>query len=105
MKPRKYSEFYKKDSYRQAVEYAIEKGNNVLPEGEKIPYWTPYRLRNSAATVIEEEHGLDKAQAQLAHKSADMTRRYSKAQLRMREKLARSRKNPFAPEPPETAEE
>ena len=85
-------EFYDKDSYRRAVKYGIEKGNR---HGKKIPHWTPYLLRNSAATEIELEHGLDEAQAQLGHTTADMTRRYSKAQLRTREKLARERRNPF----------
>ena len=86
-------EFYDKDSYRRAVEYGIAKGNR---HEVKIPHWTPYLLRNSAATAIELEHGLDKAQAQLGHTSADMTKRYSKAQLKQREKLARERRNPFA---------
>ena|GEM_PF-510608 len=95
-KPSYYSEFYNMGSYRSALEYAINKGNKVLPEGEQIPHWFPYLLRNAAATDIELKHGLDQAQAQLGHKSANMTRRYSKAQLRMREKLAREQENPFA---------
>jgi integrase len=91
----RYAEFYNRISYRQAVEYAIAKGNKVLPEDQKIPHWTVYALRNSAATNLEAEIGLDEAQAQLGHTSANMTRRYSKAQLRIREKLARDRQNPF----------
>ena len=47
------------NSYRQAIDYAIKKGNRQLPDGEKIPHWFPYLLRNSAATAIELEHGLD----------------------------------------------
>ena len=43
-------EFYNRDSYRRAVEYAIAKGNR---HGQNIPHWTPYLLRNSAATTIE----------------------------------------------------
>ena len=86
-------EFYDKDSYRRAVDYAIKKGNR---HGQCIPLWTPYSLRNSAATAIELEYDLDKAQAQLGHTTADMTRRYSKAQLKQRERLAQERKNPFA---------
>jgi len=95
--PARYSEFYNRHSYRQAIEHAINKGNKTLPENEKIPLWTPYRLRNSAATATELEIGLDESQALLAHKTANMTRRYSKAQLRIREKLARNRQqhNPF----------
>ena len=91
----KKNEFYTSQSYRTAVERAIQKGNKVLPDNEKIPHWTPYQLRHATATVIELEDGLDAAQAQLGHKTANMTKRYSKAQLKTREKLARNRKNPF----------
>jgi integrase len=94
-KPSYYAEFYNRDSYRNAVEHAITKGNKVLPEDQKIPHWTPYLLRHSAATDIEAEIGLDEAQAQLGHKTANMTRRYSKAQLKIRETLAKDRRNPF----------
>ena len=94
-KPSYYAEFYNRDSYRQAIDYAIKKGNRQLPDGDKIPHWFPYLLRNSAATDIEMRHGLDEAQAQLGHTSANMTKRYSKAQLKQREKLAHSRVNPF----------
>ena len=85
-------EFYDRSSYRKAVIYAIQKGNR---HGVKIPHWSPYLLRNSAATAIELEHGLDEAQAQLGHTTADMTKRYSAAQLKQREKLALVRVNPF----------
>ena len=84
--------FYDHSGYRRAVLYAIEKANR---HGVEIPHWSPYLLRNSTATAIELEHGLDEAQAQLGHTSANMTKRYSKAQLRQREKLARNRRNPF----------
>ena len=78
------------------MKYAIEKANR---HGVKVPHWSPYALRRSAATDIEAKIGLDEAQAQLGHTSADMTRRYSKAQLQIREKLARDRQNPFESEP------
>ena len=98
--PKQYKETYDENSYRKAIEYGIIRGNKVLPEEEKIPHWFPYLLRHSAATMTELEIGLDESQALLAHKTADMTRRYSKAQLRIREKLARDRQNPFD-NPPE----
>jgi len=91
-KPSCYAKFYNRNSYRQAIEHAIAKGRKA---GQEIPKWTPYLLRNSAATAIESEIGLDEAQSQLGHKTADMTRRYSKAQLRIREALAHNRQNPF----------
>jgi len=94
-RPRQPGEFYNRNSYRVAILNAIKKGNKVLPEDQRIPHWSPYLLRNAAATAIELEHGLDEAQAQLGHTSANMTKRYSKAQLRQREKLAHSRVSPF----------
>ena len=90
-------EFYNPHSYRTAVLHAIRKGNKALPDEQKIPHWFPYLLRNSCATRIEEDFGLDESQAQLAHRTADMTRRYSRAQLRIRERVARKQQaNPFA---------
>ena len=89
-------EFYDKDSYRKAFLHGIKRVNLDLPEGEKVPHWTPYQLRHAAATAIEKRNGLDEAQAQLGHTTADMTKRYSHAQLVTREKLARERINPFA---------
>ena len=93
--PAKYSEFYNKDSYRQAVEYAIQKGNKTLPEGEQIPYWTPYQIRHTAATVMELEVGFDEAQTLLDHERPDSTARYTHARLKKLKELARKRRNPF----------
>ena len=86
---------YNRDSYLQAIEHAIEKGNKVLSPDQQIPNWVPYQIRHTAATAMELEVGLDESQALLAHKSANMTRRYSKAQLAKREKLAMDRRNPL----------
>ena len=94
-KPSRYSEFYSKYSYRQAIEHAIEKGNKVLPDDEKIPHWTPYQLRHSASTATELEYSDEDAQALLGHKTVNMTKRYTHSQLERREKLARNRSNPF----------
>ena len=88
-------EFYDRISFRNAVKYAIEKANR---HGVKVLHWSPYLLRNSNATMVELEHGLDAAQAQLGHVSANTTRRYSKAQLKIREALATNRRNPFGSE-------
>lgn len=94
-KPSRYSEFYNRDSYRQAIEHAIAKGNRQLPEDERIPQWYPYLLRNSAATATELEHCDEDAQALLGHRHVNMTKRYSKTQLKRREALAQNRHNPF----------
>ena len=95
-KPRPIAEFYNRASYRRAIQYGIEAVNRKLPDGEKVPQWTPYRIRNRVATEIETKVGLDAAQAQLGHTTANMTKRYSDAQLAIRERLALERENPFA---------
>jgi integrase len=95
-KPSRYREFYNKDSYRLAVKYAIVKGNKVLPDDEKIPHWTPYQLRHSAATAMENESGLDEAQTLLDHSSANTTKRYTHGRLQKLKELARNRKDIFA---------
>jgi integrase len=89
-------EFYDKNSYRKAIEHAIRKGNNTLPVEEKIPNWTPYQLRHSAGKKKKKTLGLDKAQALLGHKTANVTKRYAHAQLAIAESMARNRHNPFA---------
>jgi len=94
-KPSRYSEFYNRDSYRRAVSHAITSANKQLSDDHQIPHWFPYQLRHTAATETEESVGLDEAQAQLGHRTAQITRRYSKAQLKIREGLARNRRNPF----------
>ena len=94
-KPSRWNEFYNRDSYRQAIQHAIDKGNRTLSDDEKIPRWYPYALRHTAATIVETEVGLDQASALLGHRTPQITRRYSKAQLSVRESLARNRRNPF----------
>jgi len=91
-------EFYDHSSYRKAIEHAIRKGNKILPEGQKIPHWTPYQIRHAAGTEAEKTERLDKAQALLGHRTANTTKRYAHGQLAIAESMARNRRNPFAPE-------
>ena len=97
-KPSRYSEFYNRDSYRNAIQHAITKGNKTLPEDQQIPHWFPYLLRNSAATATELEYSDEDAQALLGHTNVNMTKRYSKTLLKRRERMARDRRNPFETE-------
>ena len=97
-KPSRQNEFYDKFSYRQAIEHAIKKGNKVLPEEKQIPHWFPYQLRHTAGTEAEKIGGLDKAQALLGHRTANVTKRYAHGQLEIAESMARDRKNPFGME-------
>ena len=96
--PSPYSEFYNKDSYLRAIRYAIEKANKVLPECERIPSWTPYQVRHTAATVLEQESDIEDAQILLDHESINTTKRYTKRRLEKSKQLARTRKNPFLSE-------
>jgi integrase len=96
--PREYKEFYTQPAYRQAIEYAIAKGNRQLPSDEQIPHWYPYQLRHSASTATELAHSDEDAQALLGHRTVNMTKRYTHTQLARREALARNRKNPFESE-------
>ena len=101
LKPPTYQEFYNKDSYRQAVEYAIQKGNKILPEEEKIPHWTPYQLRHAASSAMEVEVGFDESQALLDHTTPNTTARYNHRRLEKQKELARNRRNPFGTEEPD----
>jgi integrase len=103
-KPRSIAEFYNKDTYRQAVEYAINKANKTLPEAEQIPYWTPYRIRHQAATAIEIEENIDASMVLLDHASINTTRRYAHGRLEKQKELARNRQNPFETEGDESIE-
>ena len=91
----KIGDFYDMNSYRKAIEHAIRKANKNRPVCEKIPNWTPYQLRHAAGTATEKAEGLDKAQALLGHKTANVTKRYAHGQLVIAEEMARKRVNPF----------
>ena len=95
VKPVQYAEFYDANSYRKAVGFAITAANKV---GENVPHWTPYQLRHGAGTRAETEHGLDGAQALLAHTSAQMTKRYAHGRQVVAKNMARNRHNPFESE-------
>ena len=94
--PKEYKEFYDKNSYYQAIKYAIEKANRHLQNGEKpIPAWYPYNLRHSAGTEVSRTEGKEKAQHLLVHASSQQTDTYDNSGLEVREELARRRVNPF----------
>ena len=102
---RQYAEFYNKDSYRQAVEYAINRGNKVLPEDQQIPHWMPYQMRHTSATAMELAEGLEASQVLLDHASANTTKRYAHGRLEKQKVLARNRQNPFAVDGGESGQE
>jgi len=99
--PQVFSETYNEKSYYKAIRRAIKVGNKTLPSDKQISPWYPYLVRHSTATYVEETQGLDEAQATLGHTSANMTRRYSKAQQAIQKRVALKQTNPFV----ETEEE
>jgi len=94
---RRVGDFYNKDSYRTAVLRAIEKANRQLPESERIPRWTPYELRHSAASAISVELEGEAATSQLGHMSQTTTAIYLHREVEKLTKLAVQREshNPF----------
>jgi integrase len=70
---------YTVDSYRQAIEYGIEKANREAERSESptIPHWHPNQLRHNAATRLRREFGLDVARAVLGHSSPVVTEVYA----------------------------
>ena len=49
---------YNKDSYKTAIERAIQRANRSLPPEQQIPHWTPHQLRHAALAAIELEKGI-----------------------------------------------
>jgi integrase len=91
----RYGNRWTKDAYRTAVLRAIERANRQLPEGKKIPHWSPYSLRHTFATIAKKEVGLDKTGAVMGHTSTDMTERYAHRELELAKEAVRAQKNPF----------
>ena len=79
-------EKYNADSYRQAIQYGIDKANAEAKRRSReagldvptpIPHWHPNQLRHSAATRFRREFGLDVARAVLGHSSPVVTEVYA----------------------------
>ena len=94
-KPKRKRTPYNADSFNRAIKYAIESANKHLPDGEKIPLWTPYQLRHSAVTNIALAHGLDTARATVGQKSLAIAQGYnhSDTQIAINQAVLRSRES------------
>jgi len=92
-------EFYNKNSYKQAIEYAVTKVNKTLPPEQQIPLWTPYQLRHLAGSKMRLEQGVDATQTFLGHASPDTQKHYTHLQVEAMKKLkreTRGQRNPLA---------
>lgn len=78
---RVYSPCYSKDGYVQAVKRACRKA-------KLASYWTPNRLRHSAATKIRDKFGLEAAQVALGHTNAKVTEVYAERNSALARRVA-----------------
>lgn len=72
---KKPGDFYDRNAYYRAIQYAIRKGRKA---GELIPNWHPNQIRHTVATLIEEAAGADAARALLGHRTIRTTQIYVK---------------------------
>lgn len=65
---------YDRNSYRQAVVYAIKRARTA---GEDVPHWYPYMLRHTRLTEVQEQYGWEDAAAVAGHESINTTKQYA----------------------------
>ena len=85
---------YDRDSYRRAVKYAITKTRKIIRDSggnadKELPYWTPYRLRHTAATKVRQEFGYESAGAALGHTKMSATAIYAERNQGLADQAAR----------------
>lgn len=86
----RYNDHYDSNSYRQAIERAIERVNEERAE-KKLPLieeWTPHQIRHAHATTVRAKYGLEAAQVALGHESMDITQVYAEKNLELARKIA-----------------
>ncbi len=86
---RRYNKMYSSGSYAYAVRRAIERVNKDRDEKDKIPHWSPHRLRHSKGTAVRNAHGIEAEQAMLGHSSLKASEIYSAARLDLAKRIAR----------------
>jgi integrase len=78
-------ERYDVPSYRQAIEYAIQRARKT---GLEVKHWHPNQLRHAKATKLRKQHGLEAAQVILGHAKADVTQMYAEKNLALAKEIA-----------------
>ena len=90
---RKVNDFYTTESYGKSIKQSIQTANKRLPDGEKIPHWTPYQLRHAAVTeIIKSTGSVDIARAVAGQKSLTVTMGYNHADEQIALEQAKKRK-------------
>ncbi|MBN1125484.1 MAG: tyrosine-type recombinase/integrase [Sedimentisphaerales bacterium] len=91
---------FNKDSYRRAIQYAVNAANRDIRKKAKeqgvekpvlVPHWTPHQLRHAAATRIRKEYDLETAKAVLGQKRIQTTEIYAEQDLSRAVEVARKR--------------
>jgi integrase len=88
---RKNREHYDSKPYALSIKRAVIIANKSLPEGQKIPHWTPYQLRHAAITEITLRHGLDAARAVAGQRTINVTQHYNHADRTKAIEMAKTR--------------
>ena len=85
-------EAYDAGSFGRAVQRGIARANvaRVAKGLDPVPRWHVYKLRNSAATCIRAEHGIEAVRTLLGHASATVTEVYAEADPLAAAKVAES---------------
>lgn len=95
------TDHYEPKCYRNAILYAIKKGNAQLAaeaeakgvtEWERIPHWFPYQIRHTTATLVRKEFGdkgRETAKAVLGHKTLSVTDNYAEIDMELAVAAAR----------------
>lgn len=84
---RRYREKYDVEGYCTAVVRAIDRANRTRKD--KIPRWSPHRLRHSLGQAVREKFGIEAAQASLGHDSLSATQLYTARRLELAKAVAR----------------
>jgi len=92
---RKFRECYTSQAYCKSITRTIAIVNERLPDGEKIPHWTPYDLRHAQITEQIKSDGIDVARAVAGQKSIKVTQIYNHADVKISIDAAKNRHNPF----------
>jgi integrase len=83
---------YTTASYRRAIARAVEAANDARDEqgiAERLPNWSPNQLRHLRAGEVEEQFGIEAANAVLGHSNIRTTEIYARRKLQIATEVTR----------------
>ncbi len=80
---------YNTDTYRRAVDRAIERANKDRAEKgqDPLPHWFPNRVRHATGTNVRKTYGLEGAQVVLGHTDARVSQVYAERDQALAKKI------------------